>query len=200
MSDTYQAFSDLAASAREGRDYHRELIDRGTDIVVIAPHGGGIEQGTSEIARAVAGQDLSLYCFNGLRRIGNQALHITSTRFDEPHGLALIARSRFVIAIHGLQGESTAIYVGGRDEVLKGKLLQALRDAGFPARLARGRHAGTHPANVCNRGATGCGVQLEITRGLRRVMFQGLDHCGRRIRKPPFHHLARTIRPVLPGT
>jgi phage replication-related protein YjqB (UPF0714/DUF867 family) len=197
MPDTYSTFSHLAASTRESCDYQRELIDRGTDLVIIAPHGGGIEQGTSEIARAVAGRDLSLYCFNGLRRKGNRRLHITSTRFDEPRGLDLMARSRVVIAIHGLQDEDKAIYVGGRHEELKAGLLRALRDAGFPTRPARGPHAGTHPANVCNRGSIGRGVQLELTRGLRSAMFHGLDRRGRRIKKPPFHHLVRAIRTVL---
>ena len=199
MPDTYPTFSHLATSAREGLDYRRELIDRGTDLVVIAPHGGGIEQGTSEIARAVAGRDLSLYTFSGLRRKGNGRLHITSTRFDEPRGLDLIARSRIVVAIHGLQEQDTAIYVGGRHQVLKARLLRTLRDAGFPALPAQGPHAGTHPANLCNRGSTGRGVQLELTRGLRSAMFHGLDRRGRRLEKPPFHRLTSAIRTVLLG-
>ncbi len=193
----YESFSDLAASEQEGRDYSRELVDRGSDIVVVAPHGGGIEQGTSEIARAVAGEELSLYCFNGMKRTANRRLHITSTRFDEPEGLELVRRSRVVVAIHGLQGEDEVIYVGGLDEGLKTRLGEALGRAGFETRESRGRHAGISPLNTCNRASTGQGVQLELTRGLRRAMFQGLDRRGRRTKRPTFHRFVGVIRAVL---
>jgi phage replication-related protein YjqB (UPF0714/DUF867 family) len=53
-------------------------------VAVIAPHGGGIEPGTSELATAIAGDDFSLYLFEGLKSAGNGELHITSTNFDEP--------------------------------------------------------------------------------------------------------------------
>ena len=197
MSDQYDSFSTLAASEEEGQDYGRELLDRDCGVLVMAPHGGGIEQGTSEIARAVAGGELSLYCFNGLKRTDNDVLHITSTRFDEPQGLDLLRRNRTVVAIHGSGGWEEAIYVGGRDEDLCTRFLQALNEAGFDARPAEGPRAGTHPDNACNRGATRQGVQLEISRGLRCALFAGLDRRGRRTRTPAFQRLATAIRQVL---
>lgn len=197
IRDRYESFSDLAAAEREGRDYSRQWVDRASDVVVIAPHGGGIEQGTSEIAEAVAGEAFSFYCFKGMKRTGNERLHIASTRFDEPTGLALVERSRVVVAIHGLQGADETVYVGGLHQELQARLLDALYQAGFEAREGRSPRAGTCPANACNRGSAGQGVQLELTRGLRRTMFEGLDRRGRRTLKPAFHRLVGVIRGVL---
>ncbi|MEA3377914.1 MAG: poly-gamma-glutamate hydrolase family protein [Chloroflexota bacterium] len=197
MDDRYTSFAELAASQVEGLDYDRILVPRDSDIAVIAPHGGGIEQGTSEIAEAVAGRDCSLYCFKGTKRSGNRNLHIASTRFDDPECLALVRQSRVVVAIHGLEREDEAISVGGLDESLKGRLLEALNEGGFEAREDRSHHSGTYPSNLCNRGVTGKGVQVEIPRGLRRTMFQSLDRRGRRCRKTPFHEFVSVIRDVL---
>lgn len=43
-----------------------------------APHGGGIEPGTSEIADAIGGERGSFYTFGGLKSSGTADLHITS--------------------------------------------------------------------------------------------------------------------------
>jgi phage replication-related protein YjqB (UPF0714/DUF867 family) len=200
MDDTYRSFAELAASEEEGRDYERELVRRESDILIIAPHGGGIEQGTSEIAAAVAGEDFSLYCFKGTKRSGNKDLHITSTSFDDPQCLDLVKRSRNVVAIHGLRGRDQVINVGGLDQRLKTRLLAALNEAGFEAREDDSHHSGTFPSNMCNRGPGGGGVQLEITEGLRRTMFKRLDRKGRRIKKPPFDKFVAVIRGVLHAT
>lgn len=195
--DTYISFAHLASFEREGRDYSCTVVDRDSDILVMAPHGGGIEQGTSEIARAVAGDAWSFYTFEGVRRTANERLHITSTRFDEPRALRLARQATVVCTIHGLGGAEEAIYVGGLDERLRTKLLEALSSAGFQADQGEGRHAGISPANPCNRGTTGRGIQLEITRGLRRTMFQALDRQGRRSKKPSFYEFVRVVRGVL---
>jgi phage replication-related protein YjqB (UPF0714/DUF867 family) len=44
---------------------------------VIAPDGGSIEPGTSEIALKIAGLDFSFYAFEGRRKQHNNCLHIT---------------------------------------------------------------------------------------------------------------------------
>ena len=197
MRDKYRCFSDLLASEQEGRAYERKLMDRDSDIVVIAPHGGGIEQGTSEIAEAVAGEEFSLYCFNGIKRTGNEKLHIASTLFDEPSCVGLVERSRVVVAIHGLDSRHNLVYVGGRDGDLKARFLEALNKAGFEVKEDNSRHSGTFPSNICNRGDTGRGVQLEITKGLRCTMFQSLKRRGRRTKKLAFHRFVDVIRNVL---
>ena len=85
--DTYPSFGALALSETEGKDFIVTCL-RGArdDIVILAPHGGKIEPGTSELARAVAGSDIALYLFEGVKPSGNRALHVTSTNFDEPRG------------------------------------------------------------------------------------------------------------------
>jgi phage replication-related protein YjqB (UPF0714/DUF867 family) len=200
MDDKYKGFAELAASEEEGRDYERELVRRESDIVIIAPHGGGIEQGTSEIAAAVAGEEFSLYCFNGVKGSGNEALHIASTLFDEPQCVDLVKQSRIVVAIHGLQGREKVINVGGLDETLRTRLVEALNKAGFEAREDHSHHAGSFHSNICNRGFAGEGVQLEIAEGLRRTMFKSLKRRGRQIRRPPFYEFVAVVRDVLLST
>ncbi len=64
--DTYSSYVELSAAELEGVDY-RVLAQSRSTIVVLAPHGGGIEPGTSEIAWEVAGGEFSLYLFEGLK-------------------------------------------------------------------------------------------------------------------------------------
>ena len=49
--DTYASFSQLSARKREGHDYLITISRRDSPIAVIAPHGGGIEPGISEITK-----------------------------------------------------------------------------------------------------------------------------------------------------
>ena len=58
--------------------------DRDSAYAIIAPHGGGIEPGTTELAEAIARNDFSFYTFEGKKRTSNRDLHLTATRFDEP--------------------------------------------------------------------------------------------------------------------
>ena len=83
MADKYRNFAELARSERSGIDYDVLVRRARPAFAIIAPHGGGIEPGTSEIADAVAGLTHSFYTFEGLRTSGNTDLHITSTRYDE---------------------------------------------------------------------------------------------------------------------
>ena len=67
MADRYRTFDDLAANQRVGIDYDVRVVDRGTHIAILAPHGGKIEPHTSEIAEAIARTDLSFYAFEALK-------------------------------------------------------------------------------------------------------------------------------------
>jgi phage replication-related protein YjqB (UPF0714/DUF867 family) len=170
MADRYASFAALSRHERAGIDYAIVCEDRHSPIAVIAPHGGHIEPGTTEIAGAIASGDLSFYSFTGLRpgrRHGD--LHITSHRFDEPRCLALLARSDVVIAVHGRTDvdDPLLVYLGGLDTVLRDRLRQSLAAAGFEARHDAQRYPGLHAMNVCNRGRSGRGVQMELPRSLR---------------------------------
>ena len=190
----YKSFVELNESEHEGASYQRRVKKRRSRFAIIAPHGGGIEPGTSEIVRAIAGSAFSYYTFDGLRKAGNELLHITSTLFDEPKCLNLVNDSEFVIAIHGCGGENKAIHVGGLHDELKTRLIYAMVKAGFDARLADVHYAGTQSQNVCNRGLSGKGIQLELTEGLRSTMFKGLDRQGRRTITDVFHKFVVSVR------
>jgi phage replication-related protein YjqB (UPF0714/DUF867 family) len=101
--DKYKSYAELHENEREGIDYRVCMIDRAAPVAVIAPHGGTIEPGTSELATTIAGESYSLYCFEGLRPRPHRDLHITSTNFDEARCLHLIAKHNFVVSVHGLR-------------------------------------------------------------------------------------------------
>lgn len=164
----YGSLAELAAAERLGLDYRVWTSGPvGSDVLIIAPHGGLIEAGTSEIARLIAGENYRLFSFEGLKPRGsNRDLHITSHRFDHPECVALASRANVVLSIHGCLG-ATRIHIGGLDTQLADELAGSLRTAGFPIEPASERYPGRHPLNICNRGLRGKGAQLEITYDLR---------------------------------
>ena len=166
MNDRYDSFSSLAREA-PGDSWRRVCRDVPTsNTLIIAPHGGDIEVGTSELASSVAGADHNLYCFEGLNTRCFGDLHVTSHRFDDPIALGLAARAAIVLALHGCKGDRS-IYVGGRDAELVALLSARLVEAGFPAQSDNHAFPAIHPDNICNRGNRGIGAQLELTRDLR---------------------------------
>lgn len=166
MNDRYDSFSSLAREAPKDswRRVCREVSNSNT--LILAPHGGDIEAGTSELAATIAGDDHNLYCFEGLNTRCFRDLHVTSHRFDDPVALGLAARSAIVVAIHGCRGNQL-IYVGGRDTKLVALLTLRLVEAGFPAQSHDHAFPAIHPDNICNKGNRGIGAQLELSRDLR---------------------------------
>jgi phage replication-related protein YjqB (UPF0714/DUF867 family) len=135
----------------------------------VAPHGGKIESGTSEIAGAIAGREFNLYCFEGIKRDRNyRVLHIASDHFDEPKCLQLVSRSHNVVAIHGCRGFRKVIYVGGRNKTLRTAIVSRLREARLPVREGNHPFPGEGKDNICNRTIACEGVQLELTARLRQ--------------------------------
>jgi phage replication-related protein YjqB (UPF0714/DUF867 family) len=170
MTDRYGCFAELAANEREGADFRIVIAARRSPVAVIAPHGGGIEPTTSELAAAIAGDDHSVYCFESLHGHRDHGdLHIASDRFDEPQGLALVRASLFAVAVHGRANgdDGDRIWMGGRDAVLIKLAVDALEGRGFKALVGSGALEGKSQANICNAGTSGRGLQLELPRGLR---------------------------------
>jgi len=167
--DKYASFADLEAGETLNEDYRINMHERpGARALIIAPHGGKIEIGTSELATLIAGEEYSLFTFEGLKPRGsNRDLHITSHNFDHPDCIALAARHCVVLAVHGCKGESSQIYVGGLDTELSALLTERLVAGGFPVRSHGHKYPGRKHLNICNRGARGRGVQLEFTLDLR---------------------------------
>jgi len=195
--DWYRNFAELSQVEREGFDYSVQATRRASRIAIIAPHGGGIEPGTSELARAIAGWSYSCYTFEGLKKSGNELLHITSTLFDEPKCISLVQSSYSVLALHGYQGQQPITYVGGADGKLQAQLKQSLDAAGFEVRPAPAGVSGSQPHNVCNRGMSGAGAQLELTEALRLSMFRGLKRQERKYSTRLFHDFVDAVRKAL---
>lgn len=192
----YPNFAALDAAEKENKDFRVRIEERNScSTVIVAPHGGGIEPGTSEIAEAIAGPDLSLADFAGIKSRGNTMLHITSTNFDEPRCRALVEAADHTLAVHGEDSEEIVVYLGGRDFELAESLRQALANAGFTVKEhPNPRLQGLAERNICNRNKSRAGVQLELSRGLREKFFQSLNAAGRRHPKPELIQFANAVR------
>jgi phage replication-related protein YjqB (UPF0714/DUF867 family) len=153
VKDKYRTFEELAANEQEGSDFQvRFRACRGA-TAVIAPHGGGVEPGTSELADAMAGSDLSSYTLEGIKKSDNAVLHITSRLFDEPQGVALVAASPAVVALHGEDSEDPVVFIGGLDKELGARIRASLESEGFVVRTHDNSNLqGFDNDNICDRG------------------------------------------------
>jgi phage replication-related protein YjqB (UPF0714/DUF867 family) len=210
---TFKFNSELYADPglAEGVDYARrhrrherfdDTLARTDDVpktTILAPHGGGIEPGTSELCLAVAGYhpaDLSQFppagvtydywMFEGLRDRdrGNLELHVTSTGCDDGVAVSLCAGSLNALTLHGflpqppMSEDDQVVLVGGGHPTLRCYLREGLGAAGFDAQDAsqqdvsqRGELDGDAPCNIVNRTLLGMGAQLELSKPLRDAMF-----------------------------
>ncbi|MGW7432268.1 poly-gamma-glutamate hydrolase family protein [Streptomyces sp. NPDC054861] len=116
---------------------------------VIAPHGGGIEAGTSELCLAIAGYELAgagatlpapkagvpqrdYWMFEAL--VSHDDLHVTSTHCDDPAALAVCGDNLYAVSLHGFRpetGPAKQILIGGRDQRLMRNLAAAFAAHGF---------------------------------------------------------------------
>lgn len=133
----------------------------------MAPHGGRLENHTDTIAESIAGTDFSLYCFRSKLGRDGANLHITSHNFDDPECIELVGRHHSAIAVHGCAEPGELIFLGGRDQTLIGDLADSLEQAGLRVQLGGHKYPGLRGDNICNRTASGAGVQIEMTMALR---------------------------------
>ena len=196
--DKYSSFRRMKEYEQEGIDYRLRWHIGGSGIAILCIHGGDIEPGTSQIADGIAGNDHTFYTLEGLKKAGNRALHITSTAFDEPVALQIVAQSEIIISIHGCSDTAEVVYVGGLDEELRGRIQKALCEAGFGAAdSSKPDLCGLDQANVCNLCGRGMGVQLEISRGLRSRLFHSLTIEGREQPSEAFHRFVQAVRDAI---
>jgi phage replication-related protein YjqB (UPF0714/DUF867 family) len=164
---TYLSFKELADCEAEDQDYRIRIELRDPRVLIMAPHGGKIELTTEIIAEAIAGQDYSLYSFEGLKG-DSRILHIESHLFDEPRALQVVQKADVVITVHGqIDQREEFVMIGGLNESLRSEIAQQLEEVRFQTRSPIEGLAGTDPMNVCNRGKSRRGVQLEISRKVR---------------------------------
>lgn len=178
--------TELLRHETEGEDYEIDVCEAGRSrVVVMAPHGGGIEPHTDTLAREIAGDAFTFYAFRGIKPRDNyELLHVTSTNFNEPKAVRLAERAEVVLAVHGKSGDGEFAMVGGRHSELVDQVETLLDDLGIEIRDPTRRVAATSVKNICNRCRQG-GVQLELNMPLRK-RFQrdsGLRRrFGRRLR------------------
>jgi phage replication-related protein YjqB (UPF0714/DUF867 family) len=195
--DSYRNFSELAAHQTEGRDFRVTATDRRSPVCALAIHGGRIEEGSEAVARAIAGDDLSLYVFEALMPAHNARLHITSARFDDPRAASLAGHSRVCVSIHGFTEDARdAVCVGGGNAGLRDWTAACLRRAGLPIEVETPclRFGGADAANIVNRAAEK-GVQIELSTRLRRRLLKNqalLDSLSRALREAASSYLGNT--------
>ncbi|MDR3539598.1 MAG: poly-gamma-glutamate hydrolase family protein [Desulfosporosinus sp.] len=176
MPDTYSNFQELRSHEQEGRDYQIITSLNRNSVLIIAPHGGKIESYTSQIAKWIAGDEYSCYSFEGLKDGDNQMLHITSHHFDEPTVLQALQKAHTVLTIHGLKNSiDEYLLIGGLDSEFGAELRVALFHQGFSVRESEQGYQGEMATNLCNRGVTGKGVQLELSFALRKRIFKDAE-------------------------
>lgn len=165
--EPYRSFAELSAQMPEGIAFDRVAVNRESAVAVVVPHGGNLEPGTSEMGRLIADNKLSLYSFESRLPEEDLRLHITSARFDDPLCVEIVVGSLLVLAVHGTLYEPEAIFVGGKATLQCRQLIEALRERDVPVYYDQ-LHPGAHSLNVCNRGRRAEGVQVEVSRGIRR--------------------------------
>jgi len=173
----YKNFKELADREVEGRDYWIRIELRDPHVLIMAPHGGRIEPTTEMIAEAIAGADYSFYIFEGLKANGNGVLHIESHLFDEPRALQAAEKADIVITVHGqIDQKDGFVMIGGLHDNLRLGIRRQLEGVGFETRVPTEGLMGMDPQNICNRGKSGQGVQLEVSRKTRDLLRMDKDH------------------------
>src|SRR5690242_4350442 len=117
MADLYANWAQLAAANSLGIDYRLPIRLNRSNVAHIAIHGGAIEAGTSEAASGVAAWcGHNYYSLEAIKASNNSDLHITSTNYDEPQGLALVGSMNYCFSFHGMSDQTAGVaetYVGG---------------------------------------------------------------------------------------
>ncbi|PAK54061.1 poly-gamma-glutamate hydrolase family protein [Priestia megaterium] len=192
--DSYSSYAELQQYEILHQDYDIRYEQRFSYLSIMAIHGGGIEPGTSEVAKELADRfSASYYLFEGIKSTNNGVLHITSENFDEPIARGMAQQSMSVMTIHGYSGSQPIVYVGGKNQLYKELVKQSLRKHGFTVRDAPSNIAGTSEQNIVNDNLLKAGVQLELTAELRKSFFVNHDWSrNNRMNVTPLFHTFMT--------
>ncbi|MFF5926783.1 poly-gamma-glutamate hydrolase family protein [Streptomyces hydrogenans] len=128
---------------------------------ILAPHGGGLEAGTTELCLTIAGYDRAepgteprpdtstpgavqrdYWMFETLtasRPAPVKPLHVTATHCDDPAALAVCSHNLYAVSLHGYLPDDAPlvkrILIGGRDQRLIRNLASAFDRHGLNASL-----------------------------------------------------------------
>lgn len=174
--DIFQNYEELSAHYQEGKDYVIQTQSKPSDVMILAIHGGRIEKGSDELAKAIAKDDHSYYVFEALiykdtNKDQRNDLHLTAKNFDEPTALKMTAQKNKVVSIHGAKGEEKIVYMGGNHSILRENIAKKLSDAGFRIEKAPEDLNGNHPNNIVNKSRNLSGAQMELTTALREELL-----------------------------
>ena len=73
------------------------------------------------------------------------------------------------MTVHGYAASGPDVLLGGLNQRLKREATQVLVLSGFSCLAEGHRFPGSHPDNICNRGQSGQGLQLELSERLRKA-------------------------------
>ncbi|WP_438830002.1 poly-gamma-glutamate hydrolase family protein, partial [Staphylococcus cohnii] len=174
--DYYKSMTELYNDTKEGIDWKKDTRDVGKSVLIVAPHGGNIEQGTSELTKLVANNgDFDYFSFEAIRPSNNTQLHVTSTNYDDATLHDMIQDRTATISIHGAQGEEQLVYLGGYQSPLRDAIQSQLEHKGFVVKIPPEYLGGLSNANFINKVEESTGVQLELTTALRKAFFKDGD-------------------------
>lgn len=175
-TDKYQSMTQLEKETTEGVDWRKDTKNTGNQVLIVAPHGGSIEQGTTELTKALADKgNYDYYSFEGIRPKNNSELHVTSTHYDDPTLNQMIKNRTATVSIHGASGTEEIIYLGGPRSDLRNAIEKQLVRSGFTVKVPPEYLGGQNNKNFINREDNNTGVQLELTTALRKAFFKNGD-------------------------
>lgn len=171
-ADYYSSMTQLKSQTQQGVDWQIKTRQGNNHTAVVAPHGGGIEPGTSQIADQIARKNnASYYTFEGLRPTNNQQLHVTSAHYNEPTAQAMVNQSQRTVTVHETSQTGSDVYIGGRDTTLRNNISQSLTQRGFSVAQATGNIGGQNLNNLTNQNQQQAGVQIELNKQFAHQCF-----------------------------
>ncbi|WP_436855906.1 poly-gamma-glutamate hydrolase family protein [Staphylococcus caeli] len=171
--DYYKSMTDLYNDTKEGIDWKKDTRNLGSRVLIVAPHGGNIEQGTSELTKLVANDgNYDYFSFEAIRPSNNTQLHVTSTHYDDATLHEMIEDRTATISIHGAQGDEPIVYLGGAKSPLRDAIQSQLESKGFVVKVPPEYLGGANNNNFINKVDGSTGVQLELTTALRKAFFK----------------------------
>ncbi|MBV5139060.1 poly-gamma-glutamate hydrolase family protein [Staphylococcus xylosus] len=172
MNDKYNSMSELEAKTTENNDWEIVTRNLGSQVIIAAIHGGGIEPGTTEIADLTAKKgEYDYFSFKGTKSKGNEDLHVTSRNYDQSVLIEMIKNKTNAVAIHGCDGDGNIIYIGRKDQKLIHEMTKQFEQLNINVEQEPEHISGAHDDNIINCCKTGAGVQLELTPDLRKMCF-----------------------------
>lgn len=130
---------------------------------ILAIHAG-VEPGTEKVAERIAQNDFPFY-------INKNPVHVTSSEFTDEELDELLKQIDVAVSIHGEKTKSESfVMVGGLAMDLRKRLETSFTKNGIIIKNPPEHLDGDNVKNVCNRGKSKTGIQLEISRGLIDVL------------------------------